>query len=134
VGRDDYEWDYHHLTEIYQHGAGGFWLAWWENDPAGHIAGQDFGGVIELRRMYVRSLYRRRRVATALVNTLLAHCKTHSIRAVELWTAPNGVGRRLYDRLGFRVTRGPGKEFSDLSFQSNFFPGGDEIRMRLDLI
>jgi len=133
VGRDDYEWDYHHIAEIYLHGAGGFWLAWWENDPSGHIAAQDLGGVIELRRMYVRSLYRRRGIATCLVQTLLDHCKTQSIQAVELWTRVEGVGRELYECMGFKFTDGPGKEFSDLSYRTNF-NGEDEIRMRLDLI
>ena len=134
VDRDDPEWDYDHIAEIYLRGAGDFWLAWWENDPAGHIAGQDFGGVIELRRMYVRSVYRRRGIATCLVQTLLNHCKTQSIKAVELWTAKHGVGRKLYERMGFKVCRAPGPEFSDLDYRTNFVPGEDEIRMRLALI
>ncbi|MGD0005488.1 MAG: GNAT family N-acetyltransferase [Anaerolineaceae bacterium] len=132
VGQDDYEWDYHHISEVYLHGAGGFWLAWWENDPAGHIGGQDLGGVIELRHMYVRSAYRQRGIATCLVQTLLDHSKIQSIKAVELWTAKDGLGRRLYERMGFRITLAPGKEFSDLLRQTNFIPREDQIRMRLD--
>ncbi len=132
VGRDDYEWVLHHIAEVFLHGAGGFWLAWWENDPAGHIGGQDFGGAIELRRMYVRAEYRRRGIATRLVQALLDHCKIQSIKAVELWTAENGPGRRLYERIGFKITSAPGKEFSDLFFQTNFIPGKDQIRMRLE--
>ena len=132
VGRDDPEWDFDHIAEIYLNRAGGFWLAWWENDPAGHIGGQDLGGVIELRRMYIRSAYRRRGIATCLVQTLLDHCKIQSIKAVELWTAEDGLGRRLYERMGFKITRAPGKEFSDLLRQTNFIPGKNQIRMRLD--
>jgi len=132
VSRDDFEWDYHHIAEVYLHGAGGFWLAWWENDPAGHIGGQDLGGVIELRRLYVHSAYRRRGIATCLVQALLDHCKTQSIKAVELWTAEDGLGRRLYEHMGFKITRAPGKEFSDLLRQTNFIPGKNQIRMRLD--
>lgn len=134
VGRDDHEWDYHHIAEVYLNRAGGYWLVWWENDPVGHIGGQDFGGVIELRRMYVRSVYRRRGIGTCLVQALLDHCKTQSIKAVELWTGEEGLGRRLYERMGFKITSEPGKEFSDLLHQTNYVPGEDEIRMRLDLM
>lgn len=134
VGRDDYEWDYHHIAEVYRSGAGGFWLAWWENDPVGHIGGQDFGGVIELRRMYVLALVRQRGIGTCLVQTLLDHCKTQSIKAVELWTEYGGLGYRLYARMGFKMTAEPGEEFSDLFHRTNFVPGEDEIRMRLDLM
>jgi GNAT superfamily N-acetyltransferase len=134
VGRDEYEWDYHHIAEIYLSGAGGFWLAWWEDDLAGHIAAQDLGGVIELRNMYVRAEYRRRGIAACLVQTLLDHCKTQPVNAIELWTARNGVGRKLYDRMGFKITSAPGVEFFDLYYRTNFVPGENEIRMRFDLI
>ena len=133
VGRDDYEWDYHHIAEVYLHGAGGFWLAWWENIPVGHIAGQDFGGAIELRRMYVRAEYRRRGIGACLVRLLIDHCQLHSIRAVELWTGKDGLGQRLYKRMSFTITGRPGKEYPDLLLQTNYIPGKDEIRMRLDL-
>ena len=133
VGRDDYEWDYHHIAEIYLSDAGGFWLAWWENEPAGHIGAQDLGGVVELRRMYIRAEYRRRGIASRLVRALLDHCKTRSIAAVELWTREDGVGRKLYERIGFKTTDRPGKEFVNLNYRTNFTPGNDEIRMRFDL-
>jgi GNAT superfamily N-acetyltransferase len=131
VGRDDDEWDYHHIDEVYRSGAGGFWLAWCGNEPVGHIGGQDCGGVIELRRMYVRSAFRQRGIGTCLVQTLLDHCQSQSIRVVELWTASGGQGSRLYQRMGFKNTAGPGDEFSDLANRTNFVPGDDEIRMRL---
>lgn len=133
VERDGYEWDYHHMAEIYLSGAGGFWLAWCGDDPAGHIGGQDLGGVLELRHMYVRAVYRRRGIATALVQALLDHCKTQSVKAVELWTGWDGEGRGLYERMGFRVTAGPGEEFYDLDYRLNRTPGEGEIRMRFDV-
>ena len=37
VGRDDHEWDYHPIADVFLRGAGGFWLAWWERIPVGHI-------------------------------------------------------------------------------------------------
>lgn len=139
VGRDDYEWDYHHIAEVYLRGAGGFWLAFWGDAGfatlalAGHIGGQDVGGAIELRRMYVRAEFRRNGIGAGLVHALLDHCRARGARAVELWTGAEGSGRRLYERLGFRVTRGPGKEFTDLQYRLNYIQGEDEIRMRLEL-
>jgi len=134
VGRDEYEWDYHHIAEIYLRGAGGFWLAWCESDPAGHIGAQDLGGAIELRHMYVRAEYRRLGIGSALVQVLLDHCRTQPVKAVELWTAEDGLGRILYERMGFKAANGPGKEYSNLDYKTNFTPGDDEIRMRFDLM
>ncbi len=133
VSRDDHEWDYHHIADVFLRGVGGFWLAWWEYLPVGHIAGQDFGGAIELRHMYVRAEYRRHGIGSCLVLALLDHCQCHSIKAVELWTGGEGPGRRLYERIGFKITSKPGLEYSDLLLQTNYVPGKDEIRMRLDL-
>ena len=62
VVRGKYEWDMEYVGPVYLRGAGGFWLAWYEETPAGHVGAQDLGGVIELRRMYVRAEYRRRRL------------------------------------------------------------------------
>jgi GNAT superfamily N-acetyltransferase len=123
-----YEPDYHCIGEVYLTGAGGFWLAWSGEVPIGHVGAQDLGGCIELRRMYVRAERRRRGVGSSLVATLIQHCARRGVRAVELWTSPEGPGRLLYQRLGFRVVSGPGPEFQRVP------PVLDEIRMRLDLI
>jgi GNAT superfamily N-acetyltransferase len=131
--RDANEWDYDHIREIYLVGAGGFWFAWLEGMPVGHIAGQDFGDGLELRHMYVRREYRRRGIGTSLVKTLLNHARSQSIKTVELWTAQNGDGQKLYESTGFRVVSQPGKEFFDLVYRSNYSPGKDEVRMRFDL-
>jgi GNAT superfamily N-acetyltransferase len=127
---DEHEWDFHHIDQVYLRGAGNFWLAWYADCPVGYVGGQDVGGAIELRRMYVKASYRRLGVGTALVEALIAHSHTQGIRAIELWTAVNGPGRRLYRALGFRETEGPGIEFQDVTARTGYTPGADEIRMR----
>ncbi len=79
VGREDHEWDFHHIDAVYLSGAGGFWLAWWDDVPVGYVGAQDLGGVAELRHMYVRAAYRRRGIGTRLAQALLAHCAAHGI-------------------------------------------------------
>ena len=130
-GRPDldspYEQDYHRIDQVYQSGAGNFWLAWAGQTPVGHIGAQAFGDAVELRRMYVRPDYRRLRVGTRLVQTLIDHCVTRRVGAIELWAAEHGAGRCLYEKLGFQVVREPGREFKMVT------PPEDEIRMRLEL-
>jgi GNAT superfamily N-acetyltransferase len=128
-----YERDYHRMDQVYLRGAGGVWFAWWDHVPVGHVAGQDWGGGVELRRMYVRAEYRRRGVGTRLVVALIEHCVTHGVTAIELWTAQGGPGRLLYEKSGFRETGGPGKEFRNKEVPCPHSPSDDEIRMRLDL-
>jgi GNAT superfamily N-acetyltransferase len=130
---DEHEWDFHHIDRVYLRGAGNFWLAWRAGCPVGCVGGQDVGGAIELRRMYVRANCRRLGVGTALVRALIAHSRAQGIRAIELWTAADGPGRRLYRALGFREVEGPGGEFKDLSARTRYTPGADEVRMRLDV-
>jgi GNAT superfamily N-acetyltransferase len=132
AGRDEYEWDYDHIDEIYLHGAGGFWLAWWEGCPVGHVAGQDLGRIVELRHMYVRSEYRKRGIGACLVQVLLDQCKVHGVEIVRLWTASDGPGRRLYEHMGFQVISWPGEEeMAELIERTNYTPGEDELRMQL---
>ena len=130
---DEHEWDFYHIDQVYLRGAGNFWLAWYMDVPIGYVGGQDVGGAIELRRMYVKASYRRLGVGTALVATLIARSQTQGIHAIELWTAANGPGRRLYHAHEFRQTEGPGVEFKDIRTHTRYTPGADEIRMRLDM-
>ena len=128
-----HEWDLHHIDQVYLRGVGSFWLAWYRECPVGYIGGQDVGGVIELRRMYVKEDYRRLGVGTRLGEALISHSHTQNVHAVELWTSANGSGRRLYQALGFRKTEGPGLEYKDITVRTRYRPGADEIRMRLDV-
>jgi GNAT superfamily N-acetyltransferase len=130
---DEHEWDFHHIDQVYLRAAGSFWLAWYTDCPAGYVGGQDVGGAIELRRMYVRPSYRRLGVGTKLVKALIAHSRTQGVHTIELWTAVNGPGRRFYHALGFRGTEGPGVAFKGITPRTRYTPGADEIRMRLDV-
>ncbi len=133
--RDCPEWDLDHIDQVYLSGSGGFWLAWCGNIPIGQVGAIDLGGVVELRRMYVKAEYRRKGAGTQLVQTLIKHCAAKGVRAIELWTDENGPGRFLYEKLGFCRTDKPGTGFENLEFatgrSSTARPG--EIRMRLDL-
>ncbi|MBV9849649.1 MAG: GNAT family N-acetyltransferase [Armatimonadetes bacterium] len=133
VGRDGPEWDIHRMEEVYLSGAGGFWLAWAEGVPVGYVGGQDIGNTLELRRMYVRADQRRRGIGTWLVRALVDHGAARGVKTVELWTAGDGPGRALYERLGFQATDGPGAAFRDVAERTGYTPGPDEIRMRLDV-
>jgi GNAT superfamily N-acetyltransferase len=138
IDRSGYEWDLEYIGAVYLRGAGGFWLAWDGETPVGHVGAQDLGGTdgcvgVELRRMYVRAEYRRRGIGTRLVQALIEHCATQGARAIELWTARDGLGRRLYAGLGFCRTDRPGPGYERVEAETGYRPGPDEIRMRLDL-
>lgn len=122
--------DYHKLDSVYLRGAGGFWLAWDKNQPIGHIGAQDLGGVVELRRMYVRPEHRRCGAGSLLVQVLIDHCASQGVSAIELWTGAEGLGRRLYAKHGFRVVEGLGPGFEDVVERTGYTPGDDEVRMR----
>lgn len=131
---DEYEWDFHHLDHVYLSGAGGFWLAWRDSTPVGYVGAQEVEpGAVELRRMYVASAYRRLGIGAALVRALIVHCRDQAVEVIELWTAASGPGRRLYASVGFREAAGPGPEYRDISAQTRYTPGVDEIRMRLEI-
>lgn len=125
-----YERDYHRIDQVYLTGTGGFWIAWWDDTPVGHIAAQDVGDGVELRHMYVRAAYRRRGIGTQLVRELIAHCAAKSVKVIELWTAHNGLGRILYEKAGFRVVDGPEMAFEKETILCPHIPSEDETRMR----
>ena len=133
IDPSDHEWDLDYIGEAYLRRAGGFWLAWHGEMPVGRVGAQDLGGVVELRRMYVMAQYRRRGAGTHLVEALIKHCMAKGVRAIELWTAKNGLGQLLYEKLGFCISDEPGPGFEDVGDLTGYSPGADEIRMRLDL-
>ena len=126
TGPDSYEWDLEHMGEVYLRGAGGFWLAWCNELAVGHVGARDLGGVAELRRMFVRADYRRRGIGTRLVKTLIEHCASGGISAIESWTPFDGLGQRLYRTCGFHEVVSRGAEFGAAELRQ-------EMRMRLDL-
>lgn len=128
-----HEWDFHEIEHVYLRGAGHFWLARMAGQPVGYVGGQDVGGAIELRRMYVNESYRRRGIGSALVHALIDRSRAYAITAIELWTAAHGPGRPLYETFGFQLRAQPGPEFADVIVRTRYTPGDDEIRMRLEL-
>jgi GNAT superfamily N-acetyltransferase len=137
---DEYDSDLDHIDEVYLSGDGGFWIAWSKETPVGNIGAQDIGGFVELRRMYVREKFRRRGIGTLLVRSLIEHCKSRGIRAIELFTHRDGPGRYMYKKLGFRKIKEPGGEFQERWPKGEWWRStrgtmddSSQIRMRLDI-
>ena len=130
---DTYEWDLNHIDEVYCCGGGGFWLAWQGDEPVGSIGAQDLGGVVELRRMYVKATHRRQGIGLQLMQALIDRCRTHGIRAVELWTDEGGMGELFYQQFGFQRIQVPELGFKAVEQATHRSANPDEIRMRFVL-
>ncbi len=99
--------DLHDIAGYYRAGAGEFWVA---KDRSGRIVGtislRDIGGGIgALRKMFVAKDWRgpERRVALALLETLLAHARAAGMRSVLLGTTEAfRAAHRFYEKNGFR--------------------------------
>ena len=122
-----HEIDMDRIDEAYLKARGNFWIAWMGDQPLGHVGAQDYGDFIELRRMYVREEFRQRGIGTLLVKALMKHCIKKNVERIELWTDPDGLGRLLYEKLGFRKIEATGKEPEYAK------RGSSEIRMCLKL-
>jgi GNAT superfamily N-acetyltransferase len=131
---DDPEYDYYRMQDIYLRGVGNFWLAYLDNAPVGHVGAQDINGQIELRRMFVAALYRRRGMGSALVRALIGHAAFHHVDYIELWTESHGVGEQLYRHLGFTIVPEPSSAFTDVLAQTRYAPGQNEVRMQFHRI
>jgi GNAT superfamily N-acetyltransferase len=127
----DPEYDYYCMQDMYLRGVGNFWLAFLDDVPVGHIGAQDIDGQIELRRMFVDARYRRRGIGSALVNALIEHAMRQHVDCIELWTASHGVGEQLYRHLGFKVVPEPSSAFANVTAQTRYVPGQNEVRMQL---
>lgn len=122
-----YEKDFHRIDQVYLTGRGNFWIAWMADDAVGYVGAQDYGEFIELRHMYVQNEFRRQGIGSMLVQVLIDHCAANRVRAIELWTAHDGPGRPLYEKLGFRISEAKGDE------PEYEIRGNREIRMRRGL-
>jgi len=122
-----HEIDMDRIDEAYLKARGNFWIAWMGDQPLGHVGAQDYGDFIELRRMYVREEFRQRGIGTLLVKALMKHCIKKNVERIELWTDPDGLGRLLYEKLGFQKIEATGKEPEYAK------RGSSEIRMCLKL-
>jgi GNAT superfamily N-acetyltransferase len=94
------------ISAFYQHGQGNFWVAVDGDTIVGTVALLDIGNnQAALRKMFVASSHRgpQHGVASALLHTLLAWCRTRGIRTVFLGTTAKFLAaHRFYEKNGFR--------------------------------
>ena len=98
----------------FREAGGKFWVL---EDPAegnrivasvGHSPSDTMGaGVMELNRLYVNNDYRRRGIATDLLNLILQEAREARARAVDLWSDTRFLeAHAFYGRHGFRQLDG----------------------------
>jgi GNAT superfamily N-acetyltransferase len=128
-----YDTDLHAIDKVYLSGKGGFWLAYVNDIPVGYVGLQDLGDTGELRRMYVNRSYRRRGIGQALCQALIEHARQAGMHEVELWTAGDRPGQRLYEMLGFEEIILADADRQRIGMMTQREPNEDEIRMLLKL-
>lgn len=100
----------HKATEVAAHG-GEFWVLERDDDRLDACIGYvpcevDGAAGIELTRLYVAAVARRRGLGRALVERVEAAARTRGASIVELWSDSRFAdAHRLYDRLGYARTR-----------------------------
>jgi ribosomal protein S18 acetylase RimI-like enzyme len=109
VGDNDTGADIDNLHEGYFNdgGASGFWVAEREAEVIGMIGVQKTGdSAAEVRRLRVRSAYRRRGIGTLLMEKALAFCREHGYLKVVLDVRiERGPAIALFEKFGFAHTR-----------------------------
>jgi len=84
-----------------RHAPDGCFLAEWEGQPAGTVTTTSYGEDLAwIGMLLVHPDYRRRGIATALMERALEHLRSRRIRCIKLDATPEG--RPVYERLGFR--------------------------------
>lgn len=95
------------VPNVYQRGAGNFWVALDGDALVGTIAVLDIGGGAgALRKLFVRASHRGKphALASRLLATLLDWCRAHGLWTLALGTtAPMHAAHRFYERNGFRT-------------------------------
>lgn len=90
---------------FFQHGSGNLWLAKAGAEVVGSIGLLDIGnGITVLRKMFVKPGYRGRGfgVASALLASLLDHCRRHGVQQIYLGTTSAYLAaHRFYEKHGF---------------------------------
>jgi GNAT superfamily N-acetyltransferase len=86
---------------------GGVWIAFGEDGAAGYVVltlafGMEYGGMRGfIDDLFVRPSARRRGVAAALLDALIADCLTRGVRSLSVEVAADNVaGNRVYERAG----------------------------------
>lgn len=98
--------DLRRIPEIYQQGAGDFWVAWDRDRMVGTIALVDTGdGATALRKMMVAPSHRGapHRLGQRLLEHLLSHARNRGVRDIYLGTVDRlRAAIRFYERNGFQ--------------------------------
>ena len=86
---------------------GGVWIAFGDDGPVGYVVltlafGMEYGGMRGfIDDLFVRPSARRRGVAGALLDALIADCVALGVRSLSVEVAPDNVaGNRVYERAG----------------------------------
>jgi N-acetylglutamate synthase-like GNAT family acetyltransferase len=94
------------ISEFYQSGAGGFWVARSNGNVVGTIGLKDIGAKqTALRKMFVAAPFRGRElgVAATLLDELLAHARAKGVAEIFLGTTDKFLAaHRFYEKKGFR--------------------------------
>lgn len=80
-----------------------YWLAYVDGEPAAYVAswpGTDGVGIVE--DLFTHPDYRRRGLATALVQRGVAHCRANGAGPVVIVADPDDTPKRMYAAMGFR--------------------------------
>jgi GNAT superfamily N-acetyltransferase len=101
----DFEQEMRTLPGKYARPAGRILLAYWCGTPAGVIALRPLAeaGVCEMKRLFVRGVYRGKSVGQALVHKLIAEAMVIGYKRMRLDTIPGKMDQAiaLYHALGF---------------------------------
>jgi len=85
-----------------RHEPGGCFVAEWDGHPAGTVTTTRYGDDLAwIGMMLVDPAYRRRGIATALMEGAMDYLRERNVRCIKLDATPEG--RPVYERLGFRA-------------------------------
>ena len=86
---------------LLSHEPEGCFLGEWEGAPAGVVTTTRYGNELAwIGMMLVHSEYRRRGIATALMDAAIEYLRSKKVSCIKLDATPDGA--KVYKRLGFR--------------------------------
>jgi len=95
------------------------------NELAGYLFGQTYGRLFYLQNIAVRSGFRRRKIATKLLDYIVNQSRENGLNKVVLEVrADNSAARRLYEKKGFKA----------IGVEKNYYTkGADAIVYELEI-